>query len=117
MEPGITMYGLYAEGFRWDDKLQRVIEQKKGSLIEKLPYMRMVPIGEKDANVSFSNTPLLNVPVYTTLERRGVLSTTGQSTNYVLDIQLPIDVTHETVEKSLDHWILRGAAAFIQDNN
>lgn len=74
-------------------------------LMSQVLYTPMPVIWMQPVDVStFQDYPHYDCPLYKTAERRGVLSTTGHSTNFVVDIRLP------TGSVPSEHWIKRGVA-------
>ena len=49
---------------------------------------------------------IYNCPVYKVVSRRGTLSTTGHSTNFVMMFEIPTNVEE-------DNWVRAGVAAFL----
>ena len=74
-------------------------ESRPKELYMMLPVVHLLPI----ANRKMPLDGFYECPVYKTLARFGVLSTTGHSTNFVMSIEIPTDTTQ-------DHWIKRGVA-------
>jgi dynein heavy chain len=99
---GAYIWGLYIEGCRWDAEQGTLEESQPKVLFTKMPFIWMKPDKTEDIVEKHSYT----CPVYKTLERFGTLSTTGHSTNYVLDLELPSD-------RPEDEWIRAGVACFL----
>lgn len=105
---GAYIYGMYLEGCRWDDDINQMAESHPKKLFVEMPYIWLKP--GKGSEIKFEHT--YECPVYKTLDRRGTLSTTGHSTNFVLFIELPMQPKHD-----LKHWVKRGVALMTQLND
>ena len=98
-EDGVFIFGLYLEGARFDAFSCQLEDSLPGRMYDLLPTIHFKPA------VSHKQPPgTYACPVYKTAVRKGVLSTTGLSTNFVVPIELP---TNKPEEK----WILAGVAA------
>jgi dynein heavy chain len=100
---GVFTYGLLLEGCRWDKGTKELEESYSKILFSPAPTMHWVPYRRKD----IPKYPKYTCPVYKTSDRRGVLATTGHSSNFVCMISMPSN-------KPEAHWIERGVAMLTQ---
>ncbi|KAJ3286989.1 Dynein heavy chain 7, axonemal [Borealophlyctis nickersoniae] len=105
-DEGQYINGIFLEGARWDIKENSIVESYPRVLYDALPIIWLKP-GER-SKFDLSNT--YDCPVYKTSARRGTLSTTGHSTNYVMSMRIPTNVPEE-------HWIRRGVASLMALND
>ena len=105
---GAFVDGLFIEGCRWDDKMSVLAESHPKVLLTKMPKMWIKP----ESHEKIDHGHVYECPLYKTLERFGTLSTTGHSTNFVVETMLPMQQKHQQA-----HWIKRGVAMVTQDND
>lgn len=138
-ESGCYIYGLYLEGAKWDPQTASLNDSTPKQLYTELPVMRLLPIQDRVApsenvyrcpvykgeTVVGEPTPAVSMKVHTplfclivllisVLSRRGQLSTTGHSTNFVMWIELPSG--RETIINDIGlydcgTWVKAGVAA------
>ena len=104
-DDGCYVRGLFVEAARWDDESMTLQPALLGYNQAPLPYIHFLPaedyvMPEED----------YQCPLYRTNIRAGVLTTTGASSNYVLNMSLP------TAGRDPDFFVLQGTAAITMLN-
>jgi dynein heavy chain len=106
-DTGCLVYGLFMDGARWDDTDGVIAESFPKKLFDEIPHIHILPC-ESSKDTTDKKT-MYTSPVYKTSERKGTLSTTGHSTNFVMSMLLPMAKQHN--EK---YWTKRGLACLTQ---
>ncbi|XP_055593622.1 dynein axonemal heavy chain 12 [Uranotaenia lowii] len=102
-EDGVYIHGLFLEGAKWNLKGSYLEEQLPKTLLDTMPIIHLMPL----KMVNLDEGTRYKCPVYKTAERKGVLATTGHSSNYVIPILLGTRVPSS-------HWIKRSVALLCQ---
>jgi dynein heavy chain len=100
-ERGCRVWGLFIEGCRWGCEEEALMPSFPKVLFGTLPPIIMTPVTEREEPPDRYKCPL-----YKVLSRKGTLSTTGHSTNFVMYVELP-------TKKSSDVWTIAGVALFL----
>jgi dynein heavy chain len=106
-ETGTIIYGLFIEGARWDPQAMVVGESEPKVLFVEIPYMHWNPVQKEKDTTDMKR--VYASPLYKTSERKGVLATTGHSSNFVTLVLLPLAKQHTD-----KHWIKRGVCCLTQ---
>lgn len=101
-ENGSYVVGMYVEGCKWNYDKVCLDESDPKILFVKCPPMWFRPCKTED----FVKGNFYDCPIYKTSIRKGVLMTTGHSTNFVLLMRMP-------TMKPGNHWIKRGVAIIL----
>jgi dynein heavy chain len=102
-EYGVNIHGLYLQGAKWNANEGKVADSNKDVLFVGLPVIWLEPILEtaKDDERAYQ------CPLYKTSLRKGELSTTGHSTNFIMYLALH-------TEQKPEFWVNRGVALLCQ---
>lgn len=100
-QEGVYIYGIFMEGCRWASEQHQLADSRPKELFTDLPCMWFLPIKNREPDLSN-----YRCPCYKVVSRKGVLLTTGHSTNFVMYIELKTDMVQ-------DKWIKAGVAAFL----
>jgi len=119
-EDGVYVYGPFCEACRWNKETRLLDESEPKVLFSAMPTMWFEPkvqgypnAGWKEERMPDGTLKVEGVymaPLYNTSARRGVLATTGHSSNFVCTLVVPTD-------RPQSHWIKRGSAMLMQLND
>lgn len=101
-ETGVYVYGSFLEGARWNHSTHLLDDSFPKELYVDFPIIHLNPIYERVA----PTTGIYECPLYKVLSRKGTLSTTGHSTNFVLMLEIPSSLLQ-------NYWIKAGVAMFL----
>jgi len=111
-EVGAYINGLFMDGARWDDDNMCVADS-----FPKVLWSEMAPVLLKPIEIDQDQhdmDKLYNCPIYKTSERKGVLSTSGHSSNFIMWLCIPHSCQGLHSEQ---FWTKRGVALISQTDD
>eukprot|EP00930_Biecheleria_cincta_P008307 TRINITY_DN10972_c0_g1_i1.p1 TRINITY_DN10972_c0_g1~~TRINITY_DN10972_c0_g1_i1.p1 ORF type:complete len:3080 (-),score=708.03 TRINITY_DN10972_c0_g1_i1:231-8642(-) len=116
---GAYINGMFMSGARWDDDAMCVADSFPKVLWAEMAPVWLKPL-EKDKDTQVmraglsESDELYNAPIYKTSERKGVLSTSGHSSNFIMWLAIPHSCNG--VHNEL-FWTKRGVALISQTDD
>jgi dynein heavy chain len=111
-EKGAYFNGLFMDGARWDDENMCVEDSHPKVLWSTMTSVWLKPV-EKDQD-EHNYDKLYQAPIYKTSERKGVLSTSGHSSNFIMWLAIPHSCKGLHGER---FWTKRGVALISQTDD
>uniref|UniRef100_A0A7S0FRH1 Dynein heavy chain C-terminal domain-containing protein n=1 Tax=Pyrodinium bahamense TaxID=73915 RepID=A0A7S0FRH1_9DINO len=111
-ECGAYINGLFMDGARWDDDNMCVADSFPKVLWSEMAPVLLKPI-EKSMD-AHDMDKMYNAPIYKTSERKGVLSTSGHSSNFIMWLAIPHSCQGIHSE---NFWTKRGVALISQTDD
>jgi dynein heavy chain len=108
---GVYIRGLYMEGAKWDAASHSITDSIPKQLYTDIPVIHLNP----EQNRVDPLKDIYRCPVYKILSRRGTLSTTGHSTNFIMWVEIPskrTNIMNNEGRCDQEEWIRAGVAAF-----
>jgi dynein heavy chain len=84
---GAYINGLFMDGARWDDSQMCVEDSFPKVLWSDMASIWLKPVVIEDDDRNYDK--LYKCPIYKTSERKGVLSTSGHSSNFIMWLEIP----------------------------
>lgn len=98
-ENGVNIHGLYIEGCNWSASRMTLEDSNPKETVLLFPVIWLEPVSVEEVLTN----GMFECPLYKTSTRKGELSTTGHSTNFICFLQIPTEV-------DANHWLRRGVA-------
>merc|ERR1711907_726164 len=86
-DDGVVVNGLFLDGAIWNEKESCLADALPKELFSPAPHVHILPAIK--GTIESKRHPHYECPVYKTSQRRGVLSTTGHSSNFLLFMDMP----------------------------
>jgi dynein heavy chain len=110
-DDGAYIRGLFLEGARWNPEAHSIDNSRPKQLYTPMPVLHLEPLPDRKD----PSSGVYRCPVYKVLSRRGTLSTTGHSTNFIMWVDVPSnreDFVNNMGQSDQDVWIKAGVALF-----